>query len=130
MLLLYVIQSSKFMFITSGEYRQNLCSSHDRCRPCPERLPSCVGLQDGNQVFPARSWHTDYIRCYRNRTVEVTKCRRGLFNPRTRTCMVVSQISQGVYTVNVVIFAGGKFRGNVAKTFHVGVIFAILLIFP
>ena len=33
-------------------------------------------------------------------------------------------------TVNVVIFAGGKFRENVAKNFHVGVIFAILLIFP
>ena len=33
-------------------------------------------------------------------------------------------------TVNVVIFTGGKFRENVAKTFHVGVIFAILLIFP
>ena len=33
-------------------------------------------------------------------------------------------------TVNVVIFAGGKFRENVCKTFHVGVIFTILLIFP
>ena len=33
------------------------------------------------------------------------------------------------YTVNVVIFAGGKFRKNVCKTFHVGVIFRILL-FP
>ena len=33
-------------------------------------------------------------------------------------------------TVNVVIFAGGKFRENVGKTFHVGVIFTILLIYP
>ena len=32
-------------------------------------------------------------------------------------------------TVNVVIFAGGKFRENVGKTFHMGVIFTILLIF-
>ena len=32
-------------------------------------------------------------------------------------------------TVNVVIFAGGKFRENVGKTFHVGVIFTILYIF-
>ena len=32
-------------------------------------------------------------------------------------------------TVNVVIFAGGKFRENVDKTFHVGVIFTISLIF-
>ena len=30
-------------------------------------------------------------------------------------------------TLNVVIFAGGKFRENVGKTFHVGVIFTILL---
>ena len=33
-------------------------------------------------------------------------------------------------TVNVVISAGGKFRENVGKTFHVGVIFTVLLIFP
>ena len=30
-------------------------------------------------------------------------------------------------TVNVIIFAGGKFRENVGKTFHVGVIFTIVL---
>ena len=35
-----------------------------------------------------------------------------------------------LYTVNVVIFAGGKFRENVDKAFHVGVIFTILLLFP
>ena len=29
------------------------------------------------------------------------------------------------YTVNVVIFAGGKFCENVGKTFHIGVIFRI-----
>ena len=33
-------------------------------------------------------------------------------------------------TVDVVIFAGGNFRENVGKTFHVGVIFTILPIFP
>ena len=30
------------------------------------------------------------------------------------------------FTVNVVIFTGEKFRENVGKTFHVGVIFTIL----
>ena len=35
-----------------------------------------------------------------------------------------------IITVNVVIFAGGKFRENVVKTFHVGVIFTIPLVFP
>ena len=33
-------------------------------------------------------------------------------------------------TVNVDIFAGGKFRENDGKKFHVGVIFTILLLFP
>ena len=33
-----------------------------------------------------------------------------------------------IYTVNVVIFAGGKFRENVGKTFHVGVLFMLLLL--
>ena len=33
-------------------------------------------------------------------------------------------------TVNMVIFAGVKFRENVGKTFHVGIIFTILLLFP
>ena len=33
-------------------------------------------------------------------------------------------------TVNQVIFAGGKFRENVGKPFHVGVIFTIFHIFP
>ena len=34
------------------------------------------------------------------------------------------------YTVNVVNFAGGKFHENVEKTFHVGVFFMILLLYP
>ena len=33
------------------------------------------------------------------------------------------------HTVNVVIFAGGKFREHVGKTFHVGVNFTKLLLF-
>ena len=33
-------------------------------------------------------------------------------------------------TENVVIFAGGKFRENVGKTFHVRVIFMIFHLFP
>ena len=32
-------------------------------------------------------------------------------------------------TLNMVIFAGGKFHENVGKTFHVGVIFTILILF-
>ena len=39
-------------------------------------------------------------------------------------------IAYTIVTVNVVIFAGGKFRQNVGKAFHVGVIFTMLLLFP
>ena len=35
-----------------------------------------------------------------------------------------------LYSVNVVIFAWGKFHENVGKTFHVGVNFRVLLLFP
>ena len=35
---------------------------------------------------------------------------------------------QKVGTVNMVIFAGGKFREDIVKTFHVGVIFTIILL--
>ena len=42
--------------------------------------------------------------------------------------LAVGSIS--LHTVNVVIFAGGKFRENVGKTFHVGVIFTIFHIYP
>ena len=38
--------------------------------------------------------------------------------------------NRSLNTVNVVIFAGGKFREYVCTTFHVGVIFTILLLFP
>ena len=38
--------------------------------------------------------------------------------------MLETRVNLG--TVNMVIFAGGKFRENIGKTFHVGVIFTIL----
>ena len=34
------------------------------------------------------------------------------------------------HTVNMVIFTWGKIRENVGNTFHKGVIFTILLLFP
>ena len=45
-------------------------------------------------------------------------------------CLLIYVPSHTLVTVNVVIFAGGKFRKNVGKTFHVGVIFTILLLYP
>ena len=49
--------------------------------------------------------------------------------------MELVQSKTGLYacecdTVNVVIFAGGKFHKNIRKTFHLGVIFMIIHLFP
>ncbi|KAL3884669.1 hypothetical protein ACJMK2_024787, partial [Sinanodonta woodiana] len=69
------------------EYQQNQCSSiNNTCVPCIERLPSCVGLLDGNQSFSATLWSPEYITCYLNRTISVTHCPTGIFQPITRTC--------------------------------------------
>ena len=43
---------------------------------------------------------------------------------------IIFLLRQNRSTVNMVIFAGGKFRKNVGKTFHVGVFFTKLLLFP
>ena len=45
-------------------------------------------------------------------------------------CKILYQYINKQDTVNVVIFAGGKFRENVGKKFHAGVIFTKLLLFP
>ena len=72
-----------------GEYQQNLCTPGDiSCTQCPDRLPSCVGLPDGKRPVPVQLWMTEYIVCYKNRTVNVTQCARDeYFNPRLNTCM-------------------------------------------
>ena len=50
------------------------------------------------------------------------------------TCIVKSVTLNvencGQEITNVVIYTGGKFCENVGKTFHVGIIFTILLLFP
>ncbi|XP_052252891.1 uncharacterized protein LOC127859481 isoform X4 [Dreissena polymorpha] len=71
------------------EYEQNLCPPNNAsCEHCPLRLPSCIGLSDGAQPFPTRLWLADYIQCYRNRTVAITKCRQGtIFDPIQQACV-------------------------------------------
>lgn len=76
------------LFLSAGEYEQNLCTSVNvSCEVCPERLPSCQGLPDGPQAFPTKLWQGDFIQCYLNRTVNITKCPDGkYFNPRLLSC--------------------------------------------
>jgi hypothetical protein len=75
------------LYTILGEYVKNLCLTSDKtCIPCPGRLPSCRGLSDGLHSFPGRLWMEDYIKCFRNRTMDVSKCPTGYFNPTLRAC--------------------------------------------
>ena len=56
------------------------------CPPCPERLPSCIGMPDGVNVFTGREWKPDYVVCFKNRTMEIKKCKTGFYHPVKQTC--------------------------------------------
>ncbi|KAL5005503.1 hypothetical protein ScPMuIL_018959 [Solemya velum] len=69
------------------QFLQNQCNPGDpNCTPCSERLPSCSGLQDGNNPFPDRPMSGDYITCFRERTISIEKCTNSVFDPLTRSC--------------------------------------------
>lgn len=79
-----------FFSACTGEYivnREPSLSLQRSTVPCPDRLPSCIGLSDGKHEFPSRRWWADYIVCYHNRTVEINKCANGYFNPYLRICV-------------------------------------------
>lgn len=95
-----ICSSLQVWFNLAGEYKQNLCSSSDmNCKPCPIRLPSCLGLNNGNYPHPSHLWGQDYIMCFHNRTIEVLNCRDGYFNPRTRRC--TSFVDPGLYQFQI-----------------------------
>jgi hypothetical protein len=77
------------IFLFSGEYDQNLCDSTIKnCTKCALRLPSCIGSSDGPNPFPTRLWKKDYISCFLNRTMAISKCQEPqYFNPKLSKCM-------------------------------------------
>lgn len=76
------------------EYLQTQCLQNAvNCTPCPERLPSCIGLPDGNNAFPSRPSSQYYVKCFKNRTVAVEVCQVSLFDPGTRECSNVIDAS-------------------------------------
>lgn len=83
------------IFPSIGQYDQNLCKRGDKsCVPCPERLPSCVGLEYGRWPFPGREWTDVYVQCSLNRTVSISYCNHGsVFDTQQRRC--VHTIIQG-----------------------------------
>lgn len=83
-----VINNNFFLFL--GEYTQNLCNHGDStCQPCPNRLPSCRGVPDGDHIFPNKLWEPDYITCFKNRTIAVNRCPVGqIFHPVQHKCLI------------------------------------------
>ncbi|XP_062578132.1 uncharacterized protein LOC134240034, partial [Saccostrea cucullata] len=71
------------------EYTQNLCHLGDKaCPPCPKRLPSCVGILNGEQPFPGRLWKPDFVTCLHNRTIYIQYCENGYFHPVRKQCVI------------------------------------------
>ncbi|XP_061184903.1 uncharacterized protein LOC133192909 isoform X1 [Saccostrea echinata] len=69
------------------DYLQNRCKPGDRnCIPCRERLPSCVGLKNGNNTIPGRDLTDTFVVCWEGRTVSVEQCPAGYFDPVQRKC--------------------------------------------
>ena len=78
-----------------GEYQQNLCYNDPSCQPCLSRLPSCVGKQDGLQVFTGKLWTDLYVKCQQNRTISVEHCPQNqVFDPHSRQCVNTKTISK------------------------------------
>ena len=72
----------------SGDYTQNQCTSSFNCQPCPDRLPSCVGLPDGANGVPRHQWASDYVICLKNRTMNISRCSSPqIFDPISRKCV-------------------------------------------
>ncbi|XP_065924132.1 uncharacterized protein [Magallana gigas] len=66
---------------------QNQCRPGDlACVPCAERLPSCVGRENGNNTFPGRDMSDTFVICWEGRTVSVETCPEGYFDPKQRKC--------------------------------------------
>ncbi|XP_071165551.1 uncharacterized protein [Mytilus edulis] len=82
----------RYMPVKPCEYLQNQCIGPGgepalNCEPCVDRLPSCIGLQDGNNTFPGRQNTPYYITCYLNRTILVRTCEDGVYDQTSRACM-------------------------------------------
>lgn len=86
---MYVWLTEKGILFTTGEYDQNKCNQgNSTCQKCPDRLPSCVGLPDGDNPIPNKIWTADYVTCYKNRTIlPLHKCPSPkVYHPVKKIC--------------------------------------------
>lgn len=97
----HILLIDYFLF-SIGQYEQNLkcVTGQMSCAPCPERLPSCIGLSDGLQPFTGLEWTSSYIVCLQNRTMDIRRCpQRAIFNPQTHQC--INKIDQSMMFVHI-----------------------------
>jgi len=108
-----VLHIFMLLFPPSGEYMQNLCNANDpSCTRCPDRLPSCVGVPDGDVSFPGRLWKPDYVTCYKNRTVLPTKtCTSGYFHPVLHVCTQDVNKSKIYISVHLHMMLQRRYKG-------------------
>ena len=94
------IHTLRHLINLAGQYDQNLCNQRDpQCLRCPLRLPSCIGESDGNHAFPTKLWKSDYITCYKNRTVNTSKCTDGYFHPNLHKC--TKDVARGTAFIDI-----------------------------
>lgn len=88
-----------FIYFVKGEYLQNRCDAADTaCTPCEDRMPSCVGLPDGDNMYPGKPMSELYVNCSMDRTISMKKCQRGLFDQSTKQC--VEDVTDSTYYSN------------------------------
>ncbi|KAJ8316015.1 LOW QUALITY PROTEIN: hypothetical protein KUTeg_006029 [Tegillarca granosa] len=76
------------LFYNCSEYLQNGCKNNDSgCVPCPSRLPSCIGMLDGDNPITESIWSNAFVKCHKNRTVGKTECSYGYFDPTKKMCV-------------------------------------------
>lgn len=59
--------------LLAGDYRANWCQSA-HCAPCKDRMPSCVGKQNGLNPWPQREWTQFYMDCQDERVKDSGRC--------------------------------------------------------
>ncbi|XP_041355816.1 uncharacterized protein LOC121373314 [Gigantopelta aegis] len=70
------------------EYEQNQhCpASMSTCKPCAERIASCVGLKDGTNPYPGKPPNPLFVECDSNRTSAIVQCTNNIYNPLQNIC--------------------------------------------
>lgn len=102
----YITENENSFAGQYSQYRVTCSPSDPFCVPCQDKLPSCVGLPDGDHPFPSRLWKPDYITCYQNRTILPTKkCPKGYFHPLYENCTeeINSSMCQCIIKIIIII---------------------------